>query len=637
MKRILLLLGFLLLPTGFISPAIAQIQAGRLMLGVQGSTYKYWGDFTDDQYGWGGEGLLRYDFLPWMGLQLSGGVGSTCYRINPSDMAALPDYFKGRTYGQNYTGTFTRIDEMNEIRFSHYELNALFHLFPSRSFVPQIHAGIGVLNHYPTNHSQHEPLPNIINESYNRYSLIFPVGFGFEYFLSDDVSINAKANFRITTSDNLDDVALENSENDYFATIGAGFNFYLSGDLDSDNDGISNGDEKRLGLDPRRADSDGDGLSDYEEMNIYFTDPKRADSDNDGLLDGEEIKFKSSPIKADTDGDGLMDFEEFVRGSNPLDIDSDKDGLLDGDEVKKYNSDPAKADADGDGLKDGEEVKMGTDPRRFDTDGDGLSDGTEVLEAQTNPLKIDTDGDGLSDAEEYTVQKTDPHNPDTDGDMLMDGEEVIRYKTNPKVMDTDMDGWSDGEEVLRRCTNPTNPDTDGDGMIDPKDTDPCANSCCCCNKKQEPPPVPKLDEPKKDTPVKQAKPKRNFSIRFLRNTDQIDNTDPETQRSIKELREYLASECDKLRVTFEGHTSAEGNPSRNKVLSDMRARAVKQLMIQQGIAAEKIQGTTGMGASMPLVPEPSKAEARRMRKDELESVRKQNRRISVREDIPCEP
>jgi hypothetical protein len=35
------------------------------------------------------------------------------------------------------------------------------------------------------------------------------------------------------------------------------------------------------------ADSDGDGLSDYEELHKYLTDPARADSDGDGVPDGD--------------------------------------------------------------------------------------------------------------------------------------------------------------------------------------------------------------------------------------------------------------------------------------------------------------------------------------------------------------
>ena len=49
-------------------------------------------------------------------------------------------------------------------------------------------------------------------------------------------------------------------------------------------------------------DSDGDGLPDWEET-LYGTDPKRVDSDNDGILDGEAARrglLSSQTIKAGT-------------------------------------------------------------------------------------------------------------------------------------------------------------------------------------------------------------------------------------------------------------------------------------------------------------------------------------------------
>ena len=41
--------------------------------------------------------------------------------------------------------------------------------------------------------------------------------------------------------------------------------------------------------DPMKADSDGDGLNDYDEVITYHTDPLKADSDGDGLSDGSDL------------------------------------------------------------------------------------------------------------------------------------------------------------------------------------------------------------------------------------------------------------------------------------------------------------------------------------------------------------
>ena len=69
------------------------------------------------------------------------------------------------------------------------------------------------------------------------------------------------------------------------------------------------------------GDSDGDGLSDYEEF-MSGTDPLRADTDGDGLPDAWEVANGTDPFvddaAADPDGDGLDNADEFRRGTHPL-------------------------------------------------------------------------------------------------------------------------------------------------------------------------------------------------------------------------------------------------------------------------------------------------------------------------------
>ncbi len=275
-------------------------------------------------------------------------------------------------------------------------------------------------------------------------------------------------------------------------------------DQDPDKDGLTNLNEFKHKTDPQNPDTDGDGLTDFQEVGKYNTNPNKADTDNGGINDGREVLIdKTDPnnpkddYTKDTDGDGLTDYEETnIYHTNPTKADTDGDGLSDGDEVFKYKTDPTKSDTDGDGLTDGAEViKYKTDPNKPDTDGDGLSDGEEISKYLTDPNKADTDdggindgreilvdktnpkdskddntkdtdGDGLTDYEEINIYHTDPTNPDTDGDGLTDGAEIFKYKTDPNKADTDGDGLTDGEEVSQYKTDPNKADTDGDKLSD---------------------------------------------------------------------------------------------------------------------------------------------------------------------------
>jgi hypothetical protein len=57
---------------------------------------------------------------------------------------------------------------------------------------------------------------------------------------------------------------------------------------DSDNDGLTDAQEKILGTDPNKSDTDGDGLLDGEEYFVYFTNPLKADTDEDGISDRQD-------------------------------------------------------------------------------------------------------------------------------------------------------------------------------------------------------------------------------------------------------------------------------------------------------------------------------------------------------------
>ncbi len=207
----------------------------------------------------------------------------------------------------------------------------------------------------------------------------------------------------------------------------------------------------------RSADSDYDDLTDYEEIHVYGTNPTiYDDTDGDTLSDGEEIKkYGTNRFLADTDGDGVEDWDEIWS--------SEFDPLVD----------ESANDADGDGLSDLDEYfEYDTNRYETDSDDDGLSDYDEVVVHGTNPEKCDTDNDELTDYEEVMIHETSPGDSDTDDDGLPDGWEVL-YNLNPQSKnghdgadgDPDGDGFINTKEYALN-TNPNEEDTDGDGLLD---------------------------------------------------------------------------------------------------------------------------------------------------------------------------
>lgn len=111
-------------------------------------------------------------------------------------------------------------------------------------------------------------------------------------------------------------------------------------------------------------DPDHDGLTNTAELNTTLTNPNKPDTDGDGLSDGDEVNGTSNrfapgtptnPLLADSDGDRVSDFEE--NGSlniyplppagggastNPNGTDTDGDGTNDYEELV-YHSDPNDA------------------------------------------------------------------------------------------------------------------------------------------------------------------------------------------------------------------------------------------------------------------------------------------------------
>ncbi|ARQ07925.1 putative Ig domain-containing protein [Macrococcoides canis] len=212
-------------------------------------------------------------------------------------------------------------------------------------------------------------------------------------------------------------------------------------DTDDDNDGVNDSDEIAAGLDPKNPDTDGDGINDGQE-----------DTDGDGINNDDE-SVDSGTTVTDTDGDGIPDI---VDPATVPPVDTDGDGTPDATDT----------DDDNDGVSDTDEIVVGTDPLNpettpgtpdgsIDTDGDGINNGDESDETLPNPT--DKDGNGIPDI----VEKPTTPPVDTDGDGIPDDVDT----------DDDNDGVNDSDEIAAGL-DPKNPDTDGDGIKDgAEDTD----------------------------------------------------------------------------------------------------------------------------------------------------------------------
>jgi outer membrane protein OmpA-like peptidoglycan-associated protein len=316
---------------------------------------------------------------------------------------------------------------------------------------------------------------------------------------------------------------------------------------------------------------------------ILYSAPKDADLDKvsdkfDLCIDTPGIwEFKGCP---DTDGDGIQDSED----SCPLDA-----GL------KEFNGCP---DRDGDKIIDKEDAcpdDAGLAEFRGcpDRDGDKIIDSKDDCPDEAGIALFngcpDTDGDGLKDSDDLCPTVAGPIEnqgcPDTDNDGIFDYLDECPTEAGPEENrgcpwpDTDGDGILDKDD---KCPNNPGPaknggcpyiDTDGDGVLD-KD-DECVNIPGLVENKG----CPKIEEEEQEI--------INTAFANLEFESGKNIIKESSYESLEALADLLIKKGDwKLKIA--GHTDSQGAEQANLILSKKRAEAVRDFLVQRGIAPERL-------------------------------------------------
>ena len=237
--------------------------------------------------------------------------------------------------------------------------------------------------------------------------------------------------------------------------------------------------------------------------------------------------------------------------------DTDKDGI--------YDKDDACPDVPG--LKEFQGCP--------DTDGDGIPDKDDAC-PETAGLKEfngcpDTDGDGIADKDDDCPEVAGPANlkgcPDTDGDGIADKDDKCPDVKGPR--ENGGCPW---------------PDTDGDGVLDKDDLCPevkgtAANRGC-----------PEVTE-------EVVKKLNEYARTILFNSGKA--TFKEETYVVLQNMNKIFKEYPQAKFSIEGHTDSDGSNALNQTLSENRAAAVKNYLVENGIAADRLT-STGFGETKPI-------------------------------------
>ena len=260
-----------------------------------------------------------------------------------------------------------------------------------------------------------------------------------------------------------------------------------------------------------------------------------------------------------------------------------------------------------------------------DTDGDGIYDKDDACPEVAGLKQFngcpDTDADGIEDSKDKcpTVAGTAEFQgcADTDGDGVADPDDacpsVAGLKQFQGCPDTDGDGVTDASDKCPTVAGPVSNagcpelDADKDGVIDKEDAcptvpGPASNKGC-----------PEVTEQVLADLKIQAR-----SVFFNSGKATFKTGDAATIASLDAMREILKN-YPNAKFSIEGHTDSDGSDKLNQKLSEDRANAVKNFLIEKGISADNLSAV-GFGESKPIATNKTAAGKALNRRTEVRHV-----------------
>jgi OmpA-OmpF porin, OOP family len=264
-----------------------------------------------------------------------------------------------------------------------------------------------------------------------------------------------------------------------------------------------------------------------------------------------------------------------------------------------------------------------------DTDGDGIYDKDDACPEVAGLKQFqgcpDTDGDGIVDSKDSCVDVAGLAAmngcPDTDGDGVADKDdacpEVAGLSSMNGCPDSDGDGVTDASDKCPTVKGPKDNagcpyvDTDGDTVLDKDDKCPTVkgtvgNKGC-----------PEAAAPVAIVPTEAIKRLNDYAKTILFDTSKSTfqkQTYPVLVAITSILKEYPAAN-----FSIEGHTDSDGADAANQTLSDNRAAAVKNYLIDNGIATSRLS-SRGFGEGSPIDTNATKAGKANNRRVEVKLV-----------------